>query len=163
MNLPLIGFAIVLAVAGLQTVRLADEQADHAKTISTYATQRTNAAEALTKAIDERRALENRIATAIHLNREKDRDQIAALTLRADALARSLRDRADRPIATDVSKGGGNPAAAGPGAGIGTGLGLYRQDGEFLVGEAARANRLRIALAACYRDYEVARAELGAH
>lgn len=162
MNITLIGFAVVLGLAGLQTVRLADEQADHAKTVATYATQRTNAAEALTTAIGERRALENRIATAIHLNREKDRDQITALTRRADALAVSLRDRANRPVATDVPQGG-DTAPAGTAAGVGTGLGLYRQDGEFLVGEAARANRLRIALAACYRDYEAARSELGAN
>lgn len=162
MNITLIGCVAAIALAGLQTVRLANEQADHQKTISTYATERTKAAEALTKATDERRALENRIATAIELNREKDRDQIAALTRRADALARSLRDRPDRPIATDVPQGG-DAAAAGTAAGVGTGLGLYRQDGEFLVGEAARANRLRIALAACYRDYEAARAELGAN
>lgn len=162
MNITLIGCALALGLAALQTVRLANEQADHQKTISTYATERTNAAEDLAKATDERRALENRIATAINLNREKDRDQIATLTRRADALARSLRDRPDRPIATDVPQGG-DAAAAGPVASVGTGLGLYRQDGEFLVGEAARANRLRIALAACYRDYEAARAELGAH
>lgn len=162
MNITLIGCALALGLAGLQTVRLANEQADHQKTISTYATERTNAAEALAKATDERRALESRIATAIHLNREKDRDQIAALNRRANALAASLRDRADRPAATDMPQGG-DPATAGQGAGLGTGLGLYRQDGEFLVGEAARANRLRVALAACYRDYEAARAELGAH
>lgn len=162
MNITAIGFAVVLGLAGLQTVRLADEQADHQKTVATYATERTNAANALTKATDERRALEQRITTAINLNREKDRDQIAALTRRADALAVSLRNRPDRPVAADVPQGG-DPATAGQGAGLGTGLGLYRQDGEFLVGEAARANRLRVALAACYRDYEAARTELGAN
>ncbi len=162
MNITLIGFAVVLGLAGLQTVRLANEQADHAKTVATYATERTNAANALAKATDERRALENRIAVAINLNREKDRDQIAALTRRADALARSLRDRPDRPAAANLPQGG-DPATAGQGADLGTGLGLYRQDGEFLVGEAARADRLRVALAACYRDYEAARTELGAH
>lgn len=37
-----------------------------------------------------------------------------------------------------------------------TGAQLYRADGAFLAGEAARADELRIALQTCYKQYDVA-------
>jgi len=86
-----------------------------------------------------------------HLRQEKDRE-IRNISARATALANSLRDRQDRPAAD----AGGMPEAAGAGqAARGcTGADLYRPDGEFLVGEAARADQLRAALRQCYAQYE---------
>jgi len=37
-----------------------------------------------------------------------------------------------------------------------TGAGLFKPDAEFLVGHAARANKLRIDLAACQARYDAA-------
>lgn len=41
-----------------------------------------------------------------------------------------------------------------------TGAGLYREDGEFLIGEAARANKIRIERDFYYNQYEQARKKL---
>lgn len=73
---------------------------------------------------------------------EKVRNALAAANSR-------LQDRPSRPAAGT----GGVPAprAACPGA---TGAELSRQDGAFLVGEAARADTLRAALTACYKAYD---------
>lgn len=161
MNIPLIGFAIVLAIAGLQTVLLSDEKADHAKTIATYAVERTKAAEALATALADRRVLEASLEKTEVANKEKTREQIAAADRRAALVIAGLRNRADRPAAADVPKGD-KPADAGEGAGGCTGAGLYRPDGEFLVGESARANVLRIALQSCYRSYDTAAEKLKA-
>jgi len=56
----------------------------------------------------------------------------------------SLRSRQGR-------SGGDLPGAPGPACPCGTGATLCREDGEFLVREAARADRQREALAACYQ------------
>ena len=56
----------------------------------------------------------------------------------------SLRSRQGR-------SGGDVPSAPGLACPCGTGASLCREDGEFLVREAARADRQREALAACYQ------------
>jgi len=75
---------------------------------------------------------------------EKDKnDQINAInTQLANALI-ELRKRPSRPKseATNAST-------------CGTGATLYAEDGEFLIGEAARADKLRSALQACYEQYD---------
>lgn len=76
--------------------------------------------------------------------RRRNAQTLAALSSRVgDALYR-LRDRPERPA---FPASGASSAA--PGAG-GTGAGLFAEDARFLVGEAARADRLRAALAECY-------------
>jgi len=65
----------------------------------------------------------------------------------------SLQDRPNRQPART-----GPAAAAAPDCKGTTGAELSRQDGEFLVGEAARANLLRAALGQCYAQYDSARA-----
>jgi hypothetical protein len=73
---------------------------------------------------------------------------------RADALARELQQRPSRPT--------GDRAASGPSAGDGhpapatscTGAGLYLQDGDFLVREAARAQRVLTERDACHDKYD---------
>lgn len=71
----------------------------------------------------------------------KHATDLLAVQRRADALARSLRDRPERPVP------GAAPTSA-PATGC-TGTVLYRQDAEFLIGEAARADQLRAALERC--------------
>ena len=75
---------------------------------------------------------------------EKDKnDQINVInTQLANALV-ELRNRPSRPKseATNAST-------------CGTGATLYAEDGSFLIGEAARADKLRSALQACYEQYD---------
>lgn len=74
-----------------------------------------------------------------------------ALDLRVDELSRRLRDRPDRPTdkaGSDLPTPAG-VGATGPGDANCTGARLYRADAEFLGREAARADKLRIALRAC--------------
>ena len=83
--------------------------------------------------------------------KEKDRE-IAAFARRAAALAGSLRDRPEARVApADV------PQAAGPAAAGCTGAGLARPDAEFLVGFAADAARLQLALDQCRAGYQAAK------
>ena len=89
-------------------------------------------------------------ANADQLRQEKDRE-IRNINARATALANSLRDRSERPTVTDQVP---DTATAGPVASGCTGSGLYRPDGEFLAGEAARANTLRELLKECRANYE---------
>lgn len=85
--------------------------------------------------------------------KEKDRE-IAALARRSAALADSLRDRPEARLApADV------PQAAGAAAGC-TGAGLARPDAAFLVGFAADAARLQLALDQCRAGYQAAKQSL---
>ena len=61
-----------------------------------------------------------------------------------------MRVRSDRPDSADL------PEVATVGAG-GTGASLWRQDAEFLSGEALRADQLRLDLISCQTQYESAR------
>ena len=79
--------------------------------------------------------------------------QIAKLDARlVDALGQ-LRNRPDRP------SDGGVPPVAGTGATPAgcTGAQLYASDSEFSIREATRADKLRLALSACYEQYDAAR------
>jgi len=130
--------------------------------INTATTERIEAnTSTLATALADRRVLEASLEKTEVANKEKTREQIAAADRRAALVIAGLRNRADRPAAADVPKGD-KPADAGEGAGGCTGAGLYRPDGEFLVGESARANVLRIALQSCYRSYDTAAEKLKA-
>jgi Protein of unknown function (DUF2514) len=94
-------------------------------------------------------------ASADQLRQEKDRE-IRNLNARATALTNSLRDRPSRAATIagpvpDTANAGCAPASC-------TGAGLSKEDGEFLAGEAARADQLRALLKQCYAQYETLRA-----
>ena len=63
-------------------------------------------------------------------------------------ITRELRNRPNRPSSTNVPSNTTSEPAAG-----GTGKELYRADAEFLVGEAARAEKLIIQLESCRAQY----------
>ena len=54
---------------------------------------------------------------------------------------------------SELRKRPSRPAEAVPGS-CGTGATLYAEDGEFLVREAARADKIRAGLDACYKQYD---------
>ena len=98
----------------------------------------------------DKQALENQHAKDI-ADAQAAADQIALAkdakvrtlnTQLANALA-SLRKRADRPAAASSV-----PTSAAPATSC-TGAELYRPDAEFLIGEAARADKLRLDLIEC--------------
>lgn len=109
-------------------------------------------------------AMQERIAAEEQLRRQADEQQktyqqkITRLTADRDALLRSVRERPSRDSGGDVP----GTAAAGDRAGC-TGAGLSREDAEFLVGEAARADRIAEQLSACVAQYEAARDAIAAH
>lgn len=98
---------------------------------ATVTAQRTEEA-ALQASMDKLREDKNRETTKL-------RRTVAALT-------DSLRDRPERPA--------GATSAPGDGAAGCTGAGLYKPDGQFLVGEAARADQIRLALIQCQKAYQ---------
>lgn len=79
--------------------------------------------------------------------------QIDQLNVTVASLSSELRKRPQRPNGGNLP----NDPGVGKTASGCTGAGLFGQDAEFLVGEAATAARLRIALKACYSQYDQAR------
>lgn len=73
-------------------------------------------------------------------------EQILNINARLDDALGRLRDRPARPL-------GDVPASASTCKGA-TGAGIYAEDGQFLIREAARADKLRAALTACYSQYD---------
>lgn len=94
-------------------------------------------------------------AGADQLRQEKDRE-IRNLNARATALTNSLRDRPSR--AATVTSAVSDTTNAGCAPTSCTGAGLSKEDGEFLAGEAARADQLRTLLKQCHAQYEALRA-----
>jgi hypothetical protein len=97
------------------------------------------------------RQKEQALQTLLAQQRKEHQNEVRRLVRDHAALADSLRQRADRPA--DSTAGVPQVANAGvePATGC-TGSQLYRQDGEFLAREAARADHLRLALRACIAD-----------
>lgn len=88
---------------------------------------------------------------------EKDKNnEIANLKSRVRTLTDSLSSRPNRPEPSGVSSSTGNQESR-PGS---TGAELYREDGEFLAREAARADEIRIELKGCYKSYDEMRQRL---
>ena len=90
-------------------------------------------------------------AGADQLRQEKDRE-IRNLNARATALTNSLRDRPSRT--TTVASAVSDTTNAGCAPTSCTGAGLSKEDGEFLAGEAARADKLRLSLKQCQAQYQ---------
>lgn len=94
------------------------------------------------KASQEARAKEQMWQGVVNETAKNYETQMAGVRRTLDAALDGLRDRPERPA--------GVSAAARADCAGGTGAELSRPDAEFLVREAARADTLRAALAACY-------------
>jgi hypothetical protein len=81
--------------------------------------------------------------------REDKNRETAKLRRTVAALTDSLRDRPERPAVP-------TSASAGDGASGCTGAAVYKQDGEFLIRESARADQIRLALIQCQKAYKSA-------
>ena len=104
------------------------------------------------------RALNTQVALQESFNNiQKDKDaKIKTLNARVASLTLSLQERPNRPAATGVSVNPGDEKARQGG----TGIGLYREDSEFLSGEATRAELIKEELIGCYKAYDKAKSTL---
>lgn len=93
------------------------------------------------------RAVERALQANADQQQKEKRDAINRLAREHRAVLDSLRERAPRSAVPDSA----GPAQGQPGC---TGAELSREDAEFLVGEAARADTLRAELQACYAQYD---------
>ncbi|HEX7852337.1 MAG TPA: hypothetical protein VF503_01415 [Sphingobium sp.] len=84
-------------------------------------------------------------------------DAIAGISADRDALLEQLRARPPRTSASASASEGPTDGAALAGV---TGAQLFREDAEFLAGEAADADITRVALKACYAQYDLVRQQL---
>jgi hypothetical protein len=80
---------------------------------------------------------------------QRTADENRALADSVARLSRSLQDRPPRPASGAVPTGAADAVAC-------TGASLHREDGEFLVREAARADTYRLQLAECQAAYDSA-------
>lgn len=106
--------------------------------------------EAQIKAEQEARTKEQELQAAVDNERQIKDEQIRSIRNRLDSTLYQLRQRSLRP--TDP-----NDPSAPKGA---TGSQLYREDGEFLIREAARADEIRSGLQECYSSYDHVRQTL---
>ena len=136
---------VVLAVAAFFYGQHIGEQAIKLE----MADQRANASENARHVEAGFRAKERANAQTLSDIEKAARDAQKSLSDQLAAAHRELRNRPERPTGDAVSKS--------PAGGLGcTGAGLYAPDAQFLVGESARANKLRIDLAACQAKYDEA-------
>lgn len=136
---------------------LATAQTETATARQELETERRQAADRARLEADAARKREQTLQDQADLARKADQDEIRRIAAARDRALSELQKRPARPAGAAAP---GVPTAAGTGstpAGC-TGAQLYREDGEFLVREAARANVLRGALRSCIASYERARA-----
>lgn len=91
-------------------------------------------------AVEQARETEKKWQEAVNEANRKWQSKNAATQRSLDVALNSLRDRPERPL----------PGAAETKCAGATGAELFRSDGEFLAREAARGDRFRSALEACY-------------
>ncbi len=155
-----IAVAALLVFVGLQTVRLAGEEKDHAKSIASFAAARALAADATRRAEAAQRTEETRRQKEKDDVVQKAKSQIAAATAdagRADRAAVSLRDRVAQ-LEQSARRACANPAA-GPGStptdpAIFMLADLFSRADEEAGRLAKYADSARIAGEACQRQYE---------
>ena len=105
------------------------------------------------------REKEKRLQDSTDQDLKAKNEQIQSLDARLSSAIERLRleQRKSRKAITIAAPGVPPVASHCDGA---TGAELYREDGEFLARESARAERLRIELQSCYQRYEDARKSL---
>ena len=123
-----------------------------------YARAKSEYAETARKALESSRKRERDLqAEADAAEQEKNHALQNLDRVRADLLER-LRKRPARPasgaVLPEVANAGGTASGC-------TGAQLYREDGEFLARESARAEAVRISLLACYAAYKRGQAVIG--
>jgi hypothetical protein len=145
---------LLMATVGLQTVRLSAAKTEFAQLETSIAKERQANADQRAKDEQIARTTEQQLANAAATERKAAHEKERVLASRVADLRDQLRNRPERPSAGSPVA----PAASTPAGN--TGAGLYREDGEFLTGEAATAAQVAIERDACYVDYNAAREAL---
>lgn len=154
---------VLFALLGVQTIRLSDEQRDHAETREDHAqalaamNEAARQAEAEARAEEQRRTAEvQKAADEAHHALERARADAAA----ADAAGQRLRERI-AALTTACRAGPGGAGAATPGTPADPAADLLadvqRRLDEAADGIAAHADAARAAGAACERAYDAVR------
>lgn len=139
-----LAITLLVGAVGVQQLRVSATKLE-------FATFKGEVEEATRKAEAEARQKEQALQTnADKLRREKDAE-IKNANARAVALANSLQHRNARPSGDMPETSDARPVATGC-----SGSGLYRQDGEFLVGEAAAGRQCQAFLRECRAAYDKA-------
>lgn len=149
--------AIVVALACFGAYRRGVSHGE-SRVQAKWDSERTAIMQAAQQAIQERIAAEEQLRRQADEQQKTYQQKITRLTADRDALLRSVRERPSRDSGGDVP----GTAAAGDRSGC-TGSELYREDAEFLVGEAERADRIAEQLTACVAQYQAARDAIAAH
>ena len=147
-------FTLAISTAAINANHLHEARARHAGEVAAWERERATRALEHAQAQARARAKEQAAQAAVDQAQQEKRREIDRLHRRHAAALDSLRNRPERP--SDISA---VPEAAGDrGRRAGcTGGELYRADAEFLLGEALRADRIRLQLAACQAAYGAAR------
>lgn len=90
------------------------------------------------------------IKQAVDQAEKEKQDEILGIKSKYNSIIAGLRERNSRKD-TGSSTGSGSNSESTARC---TGKELYREDAEFLLGEATRADEIRIALKACYKQYD---------
>lgn len=132
--------------AGIQTLRLS-----WAQTALEKLTAKIAVMAAITNETDRNwRMTENTWKVkAAQIVKDKD-NEIQAIDAERDAAIAELRNRPRRPAPGTAQSPANGEAASGC-----TGARLFGDDAEFLIREAARADTIRVALNACYAQYDM--------
>lgn len=149
--------AIVVALACFAAYRRGVSHGE-SRVQAKWDSERTAIMQAAQQAIQERIAAEEQLRRQADEQQKTYQQKIARLAAERNALLDSVRNRPARDRGSDVP----GAAASGDSAGC-TGSELYREDAEFLVGEAERADRIAEQLTACVAQYQAARDAIAAH
>jgi hypothetical protein len=150
-----IAFVVVLVGLGWWTYNwIYDRGADHVQV--KWDAEKLDQAQQSLKITTEALATTRDIQASADKIQETKDAQIKAGNALAATIAAGLRERPARP-SNDNLPGHAPAGTATTGC---TGAGLYRPDAEFSLGEASTSNQLRIALKACYTQYNTVKAKL---
>jgi len=151
MNPYFIAGSVIAVVLAYGAGHWQGDTAGQAKVQQAWDKQAKELAEAHAVAIAAAREREQELQQGANNDREEKNKQLREANARVAALTNVVRERADRPAETGSVPGtpGAGPASAGC-----TGAGLYRPDGEFLIGEAAAGRQCQALLKECRAGYE---------
>ena len=159
--------ALLLGIFGIGwTVKgwKVDSQLEHkdaqiAKINADYDKERLKAQEQLALAAQNNRQAEQHLQAVAEQERAKANEQINAVSRRADSLAVRVRNAEAAAATARLVSASAKTACAGQATIRSDGAELLRPLGSADVLEAERAEKIRIALGACYATYDAARAK----
>lgn len=140
--------------------QLERKDAQIAKINADYDKERLKAQEQLSTEVKNNRQAEQHLQAVADQERLKANEQIATISRRADSLAVRVRNAEAAAATAKLVSASTKTACAGQATIRSDGAELLRPLGSADVLEAERADKIRVALGACYAQYESARLEI---